>query len=136
MTKQELEQLRYLKNEIRLLEEEYLAMKPSMLADTVEGCTPERWDKHVIAIRGADYKRIDRMSRRIDRKIKELGNELERLNEYVDSIPDSEIRQIIQLRYRNGLSWQQIAFSIGHYDESYPRRKCNKFFELAENAEK
>ncbi len=136
MTRGELEQLRHLKNEIKLLEKEYLEMKTPMIADTVEGCTPERWDKHVIMIRGVDYGRIDRMNRRIERKIEELGDELERLNEFIDTIPDSEIRQIIQLRYRNGLSWQQIAFSIGHHDEQYPRRKAERFFKSDEKDEK
>ena len=37
------------------------------------------------------------------------------------------MRLILSLRYINGLSWQQVAFSIGEYDESYPRKKHNKF---------
>lgn len=44
---------------------------------------------------------------------------MDRLNAYIDAIEDSEMRQIMKLRYLNGLSWQQVDFSIGKHDESY-----------------
>jgi len=59
--------------------------------------------------------------------------ELNRLTRYINSIKDSQMRLILSLRYINGLCWQQIAFSIGKYDESYPRRKHNKFLKESEN---
>ena len=37
------------------------------------------------------------------------------------------MRMILSLRYINGLSWLQIAFSIGEHDEQYPRKKLNRF---------
>ncbi|WP_157833584.1 hypothetical protein [Desulfotruncus alcoholivorax] len=37
------------------------------------------------------------------------------------------MRIILSLRYINGMTWQQIAFSIGEHDERYPRRKHNEF---------
>ena len=55
--------------------------------------------------------------------------EYNRLNRYICEIPDSEIRQIMSLRYINGLSWHQVANRIGEYDESYPRRKHNRFLQ-------
>jgi len=51
--------------------------------------------------------------------------EYNRLSRYICEIPDSEMRQIMSLRYINGLSWHQVARHIGEYDEQYPRRKHN-----------
>jgi hypothetical protein len=133
----ELQQLRYLKNELRLLEREYHDAQSSTIVDCVTGSRQQiPFDKHVITIRGVDTVRLTRIRRRLDRKIQELLDEMDRLNDYIDSIEDSEMRQIMQLRYRNGLSWQEIAFQIGEHDESYPRKKHNRFLKLAENAEK
>lgn len=62
--------------------------------------------------------------------------ELKKINKFIDSVEDSKMRQILRLRYINGLTWQQIAFSIGEYDESYPRQKHNAFLKGTENLEK
>lgn len=71
----------------------------------------------------------------IDANISRCFYELNRLNRYISSIDDSQMRLILSLRYVNGLSWQQVAFSMGETDESYPRRKHNSFLKAAENAE-
>ena len=49
----------------------------------------------------------------IDLNLKKCFYELKKLNRYIDSIEDSRLRMIMKLRYVNGLSWRQIAFSIG-----------------------
>jgi len=53
--------------------------------------------------------------------------EYNRLSRYICEIPDSEMRQIMSLRYINGLSWHQVARHIGEYDESFPRQKHNRW---------
>ncbi|EJF41563.1 hypothetical protein HMPREF1141_0598 [Clostridium sp. MSTE9] len=30
------------------------------------------------------------------------------------------------------MTWQQVAFKIGHHDEQYPRRKLDRFLKLYE----
>ena len=57
--------------------------------------------------------------------------EYNRLSRYICEIPDSEMRQIMSLRYITGLSWHQVARHIGEYDESFPRQKHNRW--LARN---
>ena len=71
-----------------------------------------------------------------DLNLKKCFYELNRLNRYINSINDSEMRLILSLRYINGLSWQQVAFSIGAYNESVPRKKHNKFIKNLELSEK
>lgn len=46
-------------------------------------------------------------------KITQCLHERNRLERYIAEIPDSLTRQIFQLRFINGLTWVQIAFSVG-----------------------
>ncbi len=50
-----------------------------------------------------------------------------KLEKFIKDAPSSEIRTILAYRYVNGLSWQQIAFSIGEHDESYARKKHDAY---------
>ncbi|GHU91447.1 hypothetical protein FACS1894202_12880 [Clostridia bacterium] len=63
----------------------------------------------------------------VDLNLKKCFYELNRLNRYINAVEDSQMRMILSLRYINGLTWQQIAVSIGEHDEQYPRRKHNAF---------
>ncbi len=126
MTKKELSQLYWLNREIeeqqrRLEELESIATSctanitglPSGngVSDKIASCVAE-----IIDLKGL-----------IDLNIKKCFYELNRLNRYIESVDDSEMRLILSLRYVNGLTWLQIAFSIGEHDEQYPRKKHNKF---------
>lgn len=71
----------------------------------------------------------------IELKVKQSVIEYNRLTRYINGIDDVQMRMILSLRYINNLSWQQVAFSIGESDESYPRRKHNEFLRKSESAE-
>ena len=126
MTKKELSQLYYLNREIeeqqrRLRELESLA---SSCTAQITGMPKsvqfsDKLAKYAVEI--ADLKAL------LDLNLKKCFYELNRLNRYIDSVEDSQMRLILSLRYINGLTWQQIAFSIGEHDEQYPRRKHNTF---------
>lgn len=60
-------------------------------------------------------------ARRLER-MEELGS----LYAFIDDIPNARLRLIFSLRYLDGLTWQQIAFKIGEYDEQIPRRLHNQ----------
>ena len=49
----------------------------------------------------------------IQAKITQCLHERNRLERYIAEIPDSLTRQIFQLLFINGLTWVQIAFSVG-----------------------
>lgn len=49
----------------------------------------------------------------IEEKIERCIWERNHLERYIATIPDSLTRQIFALRFINGLSWRQVAFSIG-----------------------
>ena len=64
-------------------------------------------DKTAIAAQIADSKAV------IEAKIALSVVEYNRLNRYINSVGDSLTRQILSLRFVNGLSWNQVAASIG-----------------------
>jgi DNA repair ATPase RecN len=120
MTKHELSQLRYLSSEIELLRKqiedaEYAIEKAS---DVVSGSNRE-WPYeprkfHVEGVAVPDYEdKVRRLKRKLERRTEELIDKREELEEYIATIPDSLIRQILTLRYVNGLSWAQVAAHIG-----------------------
>lgn len=126
MTKQELSQLYYLNREIeqlknRIVELECVATSTSSRITGMPHASgiSDKVGKYAAEI--ADLKEL------LDLNLKKCFYELNRLNRYIESIENSEMRMILSLRYINGLSWQQVAFSIGEHDEQYPRRKHNKF---------
>ena len=134
MTKKELSQLYWLNREIeadkRKLEELRLA--------AVSATAKITGLPHVTGVRdkvGEIAVLIEKQSRLIELKKKQTVIEYNRLMQYINSVDDSLMRQILTLRYVNGLSWQQVAFSIGESDESYPRRKHNEFLRKSESAE-
>lgn len=126
MTKKELSQLYYLNREIeeqqrRLVELEDLATSCTVQITGMpraQGIS-DKIAKYATEI--ADLKAL------LDLNLKKCFYELNRLNRYIESVPDSEMRMILSLRYINGFSWQQIAFSIGYQDESVPRKRHNRF---------
>jgi hypothetical protein len=126
MTKQELSQLYYLNREIeqlknRIVELECVATSTSSRITGMPHASgiSDKVGRYAAEI--ADLKEL------LDLNLKKCFYELNRLNRYIESIENSEMRMILSLRYINGLSWQQVAFSIGEHDEQYPRRKHNKF---------
>lgn len=70
---------------------------------------------------------INCLIEKIEYNIKRCWMEINRLNEFINSIEDSEMRLIFALRHIDGLSWQEIAFSIGYCDESTPRKRYERF---------
>lgn len=112
MSKQELAQLYYLNQEIgqlqnRLAELEHLATSCTTPITGMPS-TPGVVDKlagYVAEI--TDLKAL------LDLRLKKCFYELNRLNSYIQNLSDSEMRLILSLRYINGLSWTQIATSIG-----------------------
>ena len=144
MDKTELSQIKHLSKEIALLKEqiqytEYIADE-RMITDTVKGSSPNHpYTYHSIKIHGVDIsgygKEVKRLKNRLKRRIEELLEKTEEANKYVESIPDSEIRMILSLRYINGLSWHQIAAHMGmEGDGSTERKKHDRFMKFSRNS--
>ena len=61
-----------------------------------------------------DYaKRVKRLRMKLKHRIEELLAQVEEAQEYIASIPDPDVRLILQLRFVNGLTWEQIEAEAG-----------------------
>ena len=70
---------------------------------------------------------LDRYRSSINENYRRCARLLGELQDYINSIDDSEMRQIFKMHYINGWTWQKIAFRIDSTDESYPRKKHAKY---------
>lgn len=102
MTKKELSQLYYLNREIEQLTKQ---LKDLQQKRKIQGLP--YIDTEDIQTEIEDCKIT------LKTKQKKAMKEYNRLVKYIDGIDDSLSRQIIGLRYINGLSWKQVAFHIG-----------------------
>ena len=112
MNKRELSQLYYLNREIEQLKSRIEELECIAVSDTsrITGMP------HVTGISdkvGRYAAEIADLKELLDLNLKKCFYELNRLNRYIEGIDDSQMRMIMTLRYVNGLSWRQIAFSIG-----------------------
>lgn len=127
MTKKELSQLYFLNREIeeiqrRIEELECLATGCTMMITGMpraDGCN-DKIGKYVAEI--ADLKCL------LDLNLKKCFYELNRLNRYINSIEDSQMRMIMSLRYINGLPWEQVAASMSYTLSGESVRKAHDRF--------
>lgn len=129
MTKKEMSQLFHLNREIerdkaRLAELEAAATGITQRITGLpgNGIPGDKIARYASEI--ADLKAI------IELNIQRCWYELNRLNRYIAEVEDSETRQILSLRFVNGLTWRQVAASMGEgYTEDYARKRAERFFE-------
>lgn len=64
---------------------------------------------------------------RINENVARCAALVEELQTFINGIEDSEMRSVFTLRYVNGYTWRQIAFALHHYEESFPRKKHDRY---------
>ena len=132
MTRQKLKQVRYLKREIRLIQEQIAAVEAEIITDKVTGSDPEHpWTERHYIIRGLPGERNEKLLRlrgRLERRMNDLQDLRAEIFAWVEGIEDSLLRQIIILRHVNGLSWRQVAREIGGGNTGDSVRKMHDRF--------
>lgn len=135
MTTKELSQLYYLNREIencqRKLEElEYQrGCSPVILDDMPHGKGPAKSRVEQLAAEIVDLKAI------IHAKQIECIHERNRLERYIASIPDSEIRMIFEFRFADCLPWEQVAACIGEGNTAERvRQVCSRYIRAHEES--
>lgn len=126
MTKKELSQLYYLKKEIRQQQKRLQELETAATSCTskITGMPHGTWINDKIskyAAQIADLKGL------LDLNLKKCFYELNRINRFIESVEDSEIRMILTLRYTQNLSWRNIATTMNYQDESVPRKLHDRF---------
>lgn len=130
-------QLKHLNSEIESLKEQIEELKRHKTSDVVE-TSSRYWPylKGSLTIEGLDgetLKAVSRLERRLSLRLSECLLLHEEMMDYINTIDDSELRQILSLYYINGLPWREIAASLGYADESVPRKRCKRFLDDMEN---
>lgn len=118
MNKEQLKQLQYLKSEVEIIKSQIENLDYTIATDKVKGSSAHfPYIERSFTIEGIDYeeynRKVERLQRKLNRRIDDLMDLLEDINSYIESIDDSLIRQVITLRFVNGLTWEQVAQSIG-----------------------
>lgn len=112
MTVREMSQLYYLNREIEQLQRQLEELE-CVAEGTTQAITGMPHGSGTSDKVGDYAVRIADLRSMIDNRKARCWDEMNRLNEYIDSVEDSLTRQILTLRYVNGLSWQQVADSVG-----------------------
>lgn len=140
MTHEELSKFRNIQKEISIIKSEMSCIDVSKTTDKVKGSTPTfPYIQTSFNISGYDldsyYAKLNRLTKKLEKKLNELMDERDRLNDYIQSIDDSIMRMILKLKHIDGQTWNQIGDQIG-YTERQCRRKYKKFFEKMESEKK
>jgi len=132
MTRQKLKQVRHLKSEIKLLQEQILTLESEIVTDKVKGSLSEHpYIETTYTIKGLVHERsakVERLKKQLQRRVDELMDLRQEVYEFVETIDDSLIRQVVILRHVNGLTWDQVAASIGGGNTADSLRKMHDRF--------
>lgn len=112
MTKEELSQIYYLNKEIRMWQKELERLECQSLLKGQQltgmpGISGNGDGTGELAVKKADIRCI------IEGRLKEIQLQREKIIEYINSIDDSFMRQIIFYRNVSCMSWRQVAAEIG-----------------------
>ena len=127
MNRKKLESLRALKQELDTLCNKYMKMpKAQEEADTYGDYNFGA--KRTKVVRGQSDYRSKKIADKITTKSQRLEKEILQLEEFLDTVKDSEIRDILRLYFAEGLSQEEIGKRKG-YSRSAVATKIKNFFQ-------
>lgn len=145
MTKEELEQLRDLRKEIRELDDKIERMKEQRAGKTTDRVHTSMKEYPYVyttkTITGVDIKNKKLRKELTESEIlllkrrQQAVNAEYKISQYIKSIKDSRIRRIIHLRYEEGLSWEKVAEAM-NCDRTYPEKLLSKYLKAPKNGKK
>ena len=134
MTQKELSGLFYLNKETKILQDELIELESNIGTKSVvlSSMPKAKNAKHSIvediAIEISDLKTL------IQLNLKKIQIERARLERYIGSIEDAEIRLIFRLRHINGMTWYEIGNEL-YMHHTTVLRKHKAYLKLAQNAQ-
>lgn len=145
MKKEELSQLRDLRQEIAELEAKIVNLKSKssgIISDKVKASSKDfPYTEISLKIEGYDYvmdaksKKQIQMKQELLRQRKEQAEELElRITKYINSIKESKIRRMMEYKYIEGYTWEKIG-QIFHCDRTTAEKSVSGYLrEYSEEA--
>lgn len=123
MNADDLKNIRKLRHEVTGLEMLIKDISGEVVKDVVTGSSPNfPYGKHKIVIRGADNKRIHSTRIRLIKKRNKLQRAIEEVENYLETVTDPEMRNILRLRYEKGMSWMEVARVCGSTEKAVQKR--------------
>ena len=127
MSRKRLETIRSLRQELDTLEKKYIKTpKLEEVADTVGDYS--LGIKRTLVIRGKSDYRSKELENKILTKQARLENEALLLENYLENVEDSEMRDILRLYFVLGMTQEEIGARKG-YSRQAIGKKIDKFFE-------
>lgn len=108
MKREDLEKLRQLKQELDTLITEYVTMPHSQEVGDTYG-DYRTGHKVVKVMHGVSTIRSDRLRNKIERKQRQLEAEVSAMEDFLDNIDDTRLRDILRLYYAKGLTQEEIG---------------------------
>lgn len=128
MTRERLKQLRALLKEAEHLEEQIRNLPFTTGSYVGDSANDYRTGfPRTITIQGYSTRKYDQLKRRLQDKLQRIQEEIAELEEWLCSVEDAELRDILRLQYVNGLTQEQIAAELG-YSVRTIQRKTEKVF--------
>ena len=109
-----------------------LSEKPTkVVMDSVKSSSREfPYTRHSTVIEGIeDRKNLRKYKRLIYEKEEKLQKQINEIEYELNNIDDSEIRQIIRMRYEDGFPWSKIAIILKYENEEVPRKRLNRYLD-------
>lgn len=128
MTKEELSKYYYLKKEIKQIEERIKEIDDTFLsANRINGM---RYEKRLSNPQEQRMILIEKYDKRLEEKKDEALKELMKIEDFIDSINDPEIRMIFRYRYIELMEWNKIVMLV-HMSERTVFRKHREILNMA-----
>ncbi len=120
MTKEELSRYYYLKKEIKQIEERIKEIDDTFLsANRINGM---RYEKRLSNPQEQRMILIEKYDKRLEEKKDEALKELMKIEDFIDSINDPEIRMIFRYRYIELMEWNKIAMLVNMSERTVYRK--------------
>lgn len=115
MTLQRLNQYRAIKREIPDLKKRIKKQKQQIGAfSSVMGSSPEPpYTLHSIPVDSASFADMSETLAIMQKRLRRITRQRKEIESYIDGIEDSQLRQIFQLRFVDGLPWENVTIEIG-----------------------
>lgn len=131
MTKNHLKKLRNLIKEAEHLQSELndtllFPSRSDYVADTAQDYRTGK--PHTFKVEGYGQDDYVKLRQKLYGKLCRIQQERRELEDWLDSVEDSEMRDILRLQYINGLTQEQIADELG-YSVITIKRRLKKFWE-------
>ena len=142
MTKKELEQYSKLKKEIGTLERKIDKLREKEIPEVmgvVQSSEPYfpylpcRISVKMYEPKQADT--IEKMLNILEKRVDRCNEEMIKIEKFIDQIADSELRQIFEWRYMEGMKLREIADGM-NLDRSSIGKKITSYLQLSHNSQK